>query len=127
LPLAGLLLFCLYRLGNEYHVFWVVFGILSGLSLLLVAQLPFNAPTSEPLVTPLVPLAGGALASFAIVLTGSAIRLVLLGVTFAASITLFILAEDGDGLASGRIIAVVVGWVMCGVLGYWLSLSIPRA
>lgn len=70
LLLGVLLVFCLARLGGDHSILWVLLGLAAGLGVLTIVQLPFGSPDHNALATALVPFAGGALASFALVLTG---------------------------------------------------------
>ena len=125
LPLFVMLAFSLYRVGVNQSLFWIVLGILSGLGILVVVQLPDEAQASPSLGTAIVPLAAGAIASFAVVLTAGVGRLILLVVGFVATVVLADLAIPGP--VSMQDAQIVVGWVLTAVFGYWLSASIPRA
>jgi len=125
LPLFVVLAFSLYRVGVNQSLFWIVLGILSGLAILVVVQLPGEAQASPSLGTAIVPLAAGAIASFAVVLTAGVGRLILLVVGFVATVVLADLAIPGP--VSVQDAQIVMGWVLSSVFGYWLSASIPRA
>jgi len=88
-------------------------------------QLPGESQASPSLGTAIVPLAAGAIASFAVVLTSSIGRLILLVVGFIATIVLAELAIPGT--VSVQDAEIVTGWVLAAVFGSWLSASIPRA
>ena len=125
LPLFVVLAFSLYRVGVNQSLLWIVLGILSGLGILVVVQLPDQAQASPSLGSAIVPLAAGAIASFAVVLTAGVGRLILLVVGFVATVVLADLAIPGP--VSMQDAQIVVGWVLTAVFGYWLSASIPRA
>lgn len=125
LPLFALLAFCLYRVGVNQSLVWIVLGILSGLGILVVVQLPGEAQASPSLGTAIVPLAAGAIASFAVVLTAGVGRMILLVVGFIATLVLAELAIPGS--VSVQDAEIIAGWVLASVFGYWLSASIPRA
>ncbi|CAN5461532.1 ATP-binding protein [soil metagenome] len=125
LPLFALLAFCLYRVGVNQSLVWIVLGILSGLGILVVVQLPGEAQASPSLGTAIVPLAAGAIASFAVVLTAGVGRMILLVVGFIATLVLAELAIPGS--VSVQDAEIIAGWVLTSVFGYWLSASIPRA
>ena len=125
LPLFGILAFSLYRVGVNGSLAWVGLGILSGLGILVVVYLAGDRTVSPALGTAIVPLAAGALASFAVVLTVSVARLVILVVAFVATVVLAELAIPGIiGMQDAQILT---GWMLATILGYWLSASIPRA
>lgn len=126
--LLGLLfLISLVRLGSDHSILWVVLGLSSGIAILIIAQLPFVTENRAGLATVLVPFAGGALAVFAMVLTRTLVRMVILFVAFSASLWLiFTIAGTGEilGFAVG---AVFVGWVISTFAGVWITASVPRA
>jgi signal transduction histidine kinase len=125
LPLFALLAFSLYRVGVNQSILWIVLGMLSGLGILVVVQLPGEAQASPSLGTAIVPLAAGAIASFAVVLTAGIGRMILLVAGFVATVTLAELAIPGS--VSVQDAEIIAGWVLASVFGYWLSASIPRA
>ena len=125
LPLFVVLAFSLYRVGVSQSLVWIVLGILAGLGILVVVQLPGEAQASPSLGAAIVPLAAGAIASFAVVLTAGIGRLILLVVGFVATVVLAELAIPGP--VSVQDAPIVIGWVLAAVFGYWLSESIPRA
>ena len=125
LPLFVMLTVSLYRVGVNQSLIWIVLGMLSGLGILVIVQLPGESQASPSLGTAIVPLAAGAIASFAVVLTSSIGRLILLVVGFIATIVLAELAIPGT--VSVQDAEIVTGWVLAAVFGSWLSASIPRA
>ena len=125
IPLFVALMLCLYRVGVNQSLLWIVLGILSGLGILVVVQLPGEAPESSSLGMAIVPLAAGAIASFAVVLTASVGRIIVLVVGFIATVVLAELAIPGS--VSVQDAEIVIGWVLAAVFGAWLSASIPRA
>ncbi len=125
LPLFVVLAFSLYRAGANHSLVWVVLGIVSGLGILVVVQLPGESQASPTLATAIVPLAAGAIASFAVVLTAGLGRIIVLVVGFVATIALADRAIPGPVAVQDA--AIAVGWVLAAVFGYWLSASIPRA
>ena len=125
LPLFVMLTVSLYRVGVNQSLIWIVLGMLSGLGILVVVQLPGESQASPSLGTAIVPLAAGAIASFAVVLTSSIGRLILLVVGFIATVVLAELAIPGT--VSVQDAEIVTGWVLAAVFGSWLSASIPRA
>jgi signal transduction histidine kinase len=127
LPLLAVLAFSLFQVGRSRSVAWVLLGLLSGLSVLVLAQLPLRTMPSDAVGTALVPLAGVGLAAFAIVLTNNTARIVLLAVSVIASASLIELATADADQVSAEAAAVVFGWLLTAVLGYWLSSSVPRA
>ena len=124
LPLLAVLAFCLYRQGAGGGLPWVVLGVAAGLGTIVVISLGGSAESAR---VPVVLLAGGAVAAFAVVLTSSKRRIVLLGVAMLGAITLTEVALPTPGTLSADGAAVIFGWLLMAMLGYWLSASVPRA
>lgn len=127
LLLGILLVFCLFRLGNDHSILWVLLGMAAGFGVLAIVQLPFDTVQNDTLATALIPLAGGALASFAIVLTGNILRIIVLVVGFLVSIALVILLTGRGDVFTFSVFAAILGWVICAFVGFWVSSSVPRA
>lgn len=127
LLLGVLLVFCLYRLGGDHSILWVLLGLTAGLAILTIVQLPFGSDNSSGLATVLAPFAGGAIASFALVLTGSIPRIVVLVLGFLGTVGLVALLAGTENGLGYRVGAVALGWVTCALAGAWVSSSIPRA
>lgn len=127
LPLFVLLAFAFYRVGLGHSVLWVVLGLASGLAILVVAQIPNGYSETRALSDAMVTLAGAALASFAIVLTSSVIRIVIMVVASGLAFILVQLASPNAGLMSPQAASTLVGWLLAALLGYWLGTSVPRA
>jgi signal transduction histidine kinase len=125
LPLFAVLAFCLYRVGANQSLLWVMLGMAAGLGILVVVQVPGEAAASASLGTAIVPLAAGAIASFAVILTASIGRIVVLSIGFIATVVLAELAIPGS--VSVQDATIIIGWVLTTVFGFWLSASIPRA
>ena len=99
-------------------------GVAAGLGTIVVINL---GASSESAGVPVVLLAGGAVAAFAVVLTSSRARIALLGVAMLGAITLTEIALPTPGALSSHGAAVIFGWLLMAMLGYWLSASVPRA
>ncbi|MCU1422376.1 MAG: histidine kinase [Microbacteriaceae bacterium] len=127
LPLFAILILGIARTGASHSLIWVVLGLGSGLAIMLIVHLPIDGRAGSALGTALVPLAAGALASFAIVLTTSVVRIVILVIGAIASIALVEQVVDATTFISIEGATVALGWVLLGVFGYWLSASVPRA
>ncbi|MHB1172241.1 MAG: sensor histidine kinase [Lacisediminihabitans sp.] len=127
LPLFALLVFALYRVGGNQSLLWVGLGLASGLGILVVVQVPAGASESPAAANAIVPLAGAGIAAFAIVLTSSLVRLLILVVGLVTAFTLTELAAPGSDVISPQGATVLLGWILATVLGYWLRASVPRA
>ena len=119
--------FCFFRIGYGQSVLWVILGIASGLGFLAIVQVPFGSTPSPTLATALVPFASGAMASFAIPMIRSWWRLMILIVAFVATIALLFFATGKSDLMSIPVGTAVLGWVLCVLVGVWVSSGVPRA
>ena len=127
LPLYLIVGASLVRVGFSQSLVWVLPGILAGLGIMVLVQLPIGSGSSQAIATSIVPLAGGAIASFAIVLVGTVPRILLLALGIIASTVLTELAVPGPGIVSSRTVTVLLGWVLASTFAYWLGASVPRA
>lgn len=127
LLLGVLMAFSMFRLGSDHSILWVLLGLTSGLAILTIVQLPFETADREGLAVALIPFAGGAMASFALVLTKSLPRMIVLGAAFLCSVALIVLVSGDGNLATYPVGAVVLGWAICAFAGAWISSSVPRA
>jgi signal transduction histidine kinase len=126
LPLFALLLFCLFRIGIDKSLLWVLLGFLSGFAVLVLSLVPNGSRDDGSLASAMVPLAAG-LASFAIVLTTTIARRIVLLIGAAASLVLVEIAAPGTLGISEQGATVLVSWIIASLLGYWLGVSVPRA
>ncbi|MEO6942477.1 MAG: ATP-binding protein [Terrimesophilobacter sp.] len=126
--LLGLLfVFSLLRLGNDHSLLWTFLGLAAGLAILTIVQLPFETADRDGLAIALIPFAGGAMASFALILTRSIPRMIVLGVAFICSVGLVVLVSGTWNLVTFPVGAVVLGWAICTFAGVWISSSVPHA
>lgn len=125
--LGVLFIFSLFRIGSDYSLVWILLGLSAGIAILVIVQLPFATENPEGLTTALVPFAGGAMAVFALVLTHSVARLVILIVAFASTLALILLVAGDGNVLSFPVGAVTIGWVLATFAGIWISASVPRA
>jgi signal transduction histidine kinase len=126
-PLLVILAVCLFMLPRNRPLLWSTLGIVAGLAALVVVRLPFTSAPSASLASAIAPLGAAGIASFAIVLVSSVPRILLVVVGAAASTLLVQLAGVRSGVISATSLAIILGWVLSAVLGYWLSASVPRA
>lgn len=126
-PLFAVFAVSLIRLSSSGSLLWPVVGMAAGLSILVVVQLPFGGGTSLSAATSIATLAGGGIASLAIVLTGTLPRILILATGLVASTTLVGLAIPGSRLVSLQSATVLLGWALCATFAYWLSATVPRA
>jgi signal transduction histidine kinase len=126
-PLVLVLIVALAIVGRSggHARAWVVVGLAAGIAATVVALLPATGEPSPGIATAVVPLAGGATASFTIVLSSSRLRVVTASVAFVVAVTLVALATGS--LFTFPVAAVVLGWALVFVAGIWLGRSVPLA
>ena len=117
----------LVRTGFSSSLLWVAPGITAGLGILLVVQLPFGGGASSAVATAMIPLAGGTLAAFAVVLMSTVLRLILMAVTLAASTILTQMAAPSEGVLAPQTALVLLGWALATTFAYWVNATVPRA
>jgi len=123
--LVAALVAALVVVGRSGSRWAVLGGMAAGLAATVVALLPFGAPADAAVATAVIPLAGGANASFAFVLSTSRIRVVTAVVAFAVSVACVSLATGS--VLTFPVAAVVLGWVLVFVVGVWLGRAVPLA
>ena len=126
IPLFVAMMACLYFMATTRALPVVLGGIIAGLSIMLVAVAPSAEPNAAAVLTALVPLAGGAVAAFAMVLMVGRLRILILIATAAATLSLLALAAAGETLIRAGFV-IAIGWAMVCIFTYWLSSSVPRA
>jgi signal transduction histidine kinase len=126
-PLLLILALSHFMVARSRPVLWAAIGILAGLAALAVVRLPYEVTPSGSLASAVAPLAAAGIACFALVLVSSVPRVLLIVVGAAASTILVQFSTVHSGVLSPTALAVILGWVLASVLGYWLSASVPRA
>ncbi len=119
--------FCFFRIGYAQSLVWVILGMVAGLGFLAIALVPFDVPPSPTLATALIPFASGAMASFAFPLIRSWWRMLILAVGFVGTIALLYFSTGKSELLSIPVGTAVLGWVLCVLVGVWVSSGVPRA
>ncbi|WP_165063616.1 sensor histidine kinase [Marisediminicola senii] len=127
LPLYAVLAVALVRIGVSQSLIWVGLGLISGTGILILAQQPLGTATTPEIATALVPLAGGGMAAFGIVLVGAVHRVLVMAAGLVVSTVLIGLAVPGPGVVSTQAATVLLGWVLATTLGSWVSAALPRA
>jgi signal transduction histidine kinase len=126
-PLLLILALCLFMVARNHPTLWAVIGIVAGVGALAVARLPYNLPPSDGLASALAPLGAAGIACFSLVLVSNVPRILLVIVGAAASTGLVQFSTIHPTVVSTTPLAVILGWVLSTVLGFWLSASVPRA
>lgn len=126
LPLYLAIGFCQYRLGVSRSLTWVLPPVAMGIAIVAIVTLLGDGPSAAG-VSALGQLAAASIASMAIVLTNSALRRVILAVSFlgVGGITTLLLSPHQPILRTAALI--VLGWVLATVIGFWLSAGVPQA
>lgn len=127
LPFYLLLTACLIGVGVNRSLYWVIPGMIAGLGVIVIVQLPFGQTENVTAATSVVAVAGGAVSAFALVLIGSRARMAVLGTGIISTTALTQWASAGDGLISSQAGVVFLGWCLTTTFAYWLSASMPRA
>lgn len=126
LPLFAVLLAVQVAIAGSRSLLLVCSGFVAGLAILFVVQMPGDTPPTPQLLNAMAPLAAGSLASFAMVLVTTRIRLILLVGTFLLTTALMLSATPGPSVAR-EVLIVVFGWSLVTVFAFWLNASVPRA
>jgi signal transduction histidine kinase len=118
-----LMIVFLILVGRNGKLLWVVSGIASGLVAGGIALLPGDV--DGPLATAVIPLLGGSVASFALLLSATRRRVVI--AVLAAVLVVATVIVGLHAIFTVQVAAVLLGWVLCFVAGFWIANSVPRA
>lgn len=115
-----------YMLGISRNPAWVLLTLLAGLGILAVGTDFGAASLGVGGMTALQLLISGSLASVAIVLTGTAWRIVGLGAAFVTltAASLWLTAASQGSLRTGGLL--LLGWFLAGGIGVWVSAGMPQ-
>lgn len=127
IPLFIVLFVIQFLVGTSKSILLVIGGLVAGLAILAVVQVPAEEETSSAIRGAMAPLAAAGLASFAMVLVTERIRAIVLGLGFAATLMLMVMAAPAPDAAARAVILVVFGWALVVVFAYWLNAAVPRA
>lgn len=126
-PLFIILLTVLYFLALSRSLLLIVLGLVAGLAILFLTQLPVTGESSLALHGALSLLGAGGLSSFSMVLLSSRGRIVVLTFAFAATLWLTVFASPGSNASNRSALVVALGWALLTVFAYWVTASVPRA
>jgi signal transduction histidine kinase len=124
LPLYLALIGSQVMVGRSSSRRWVVVGLVSGLAALVI--LAVQVPTANAAAA-MVPLAAAGLASLSLAVSPTLAWLALFSVLAITSTTLVQQASADDEWLSPAAMAVLIGWILTALAGYWLAASVPRA
>lgn len=127
IPLFVVLIAVQFLIGNSRSLLLVCAGLVAGLAILAVVQIPGSAEPHAALLNAMSPLAAGGLASFTMVLIEGRWRHIVLAVAYILSLGLMVSAAPTGDLAARVGILVTFGWALTTVFAYWLNASVPRA
>ncbi|MGV8895583.1 MAG: sensor histidine kinase [Rhodoglobus sp.] len=125
-PLYLVLGFFQFMMGRSRSLGWVVASYFVGLTIIvLVTTLPLTSP-SQSAISAVMQIAGASLASAAIVLTIDTVRRVALVTGFVmVSLTTALLTLASQPI-SRTLSAIVLGWTVAAVIGFWVSAGVPQ-
>ncbi len=112
-----------WRIGTDARVRWMVVVLVTGIAAMVVAQLGGRSASS---LTALTHLSVGSVGSLALLET---IRPGRLRVVAAAFVLTSVVAVGASWDTAGFPYVVLVhvfGWMLAGILGYWLSVAVHR-
>lgn len=127
IPLFAVFITVIVLVGTSKSILLVIAGMVAGLAILAVVQVPWSGETSGSVLSAMAPLAAGGLSSFATVLVTERRRAVVLGLGFVATMGLMLSAAPSPDSAARLAILVTFGWGLITVFAYWLNASVPRA
>jgi signal transduction histidine kinase len=115
-----------FMLGMSRNPVWVLLTLLSGLGILAVATGFGETSLGLGGLTAIQLLISGSLASVAVVLTGTAWRIIGLGAAFVAltAASLLFLSASQAPLRTGGLL--LLGWLLAGGIGVWVTAGMPQ-
>lgn len=122
-PLYLALGFCQFRLGSDRSLLWVIATLAFGLTLIPVIAL---GEPSEAGVLAVTQLAAGALPATGIVCMSHRIRRIIFVIASVLAITLATVLLAPVQAPVPTLALVLLGWVLTGVVGYWIGAAVPR-
>ena len=123
-PLYLVLIGSQVMVGRSTSRRWVAVGLTSGLAALVI--LAVQVPTADAAAA-MVPLAAAGLASLSLAVSPTLAWLALFSALAITSTTLVQRASASDVWISPPALAVLIGWILTALAGYWLAASVPRA
>ena len=126
IPLYVILGFLQFMTGRSRSLGWVAGAYFTGLTIIILATaLPLSSPTPS-VISAVTQLAGGSLASTAIVLTTDAARRVALAAGFIVVSLATALVTLTLQPISSTLGLIVLGWTLAGLIGFWVSAGVPQ-
>ncbi len=115
-----------FMLGVSRNPAWVLLTLLAGFGILTVATRFGEASLGLGGMTAIQLLISGSLASVAIVLTGTAWRIIGLGVAFVTltGLALLVTPASQAPLRTGGLL--LLGWLLAGGIGVWVTAGMPQ-
>ncbi len=115
-----------FMLGVSRNPVWVLLTLLAGLGILAVATGFGETSLGLGGLTAIQLLISGSLASVAVVLTGTAWRIIGLGAAFVAltAASLLFLSASQAPLRTGGLL--LLGWLLAGGIGVWVTAGMPQ-
>lgn len=128
LPLIALMTAGLILIGSLPRPFpWTIVVLLSGLALIVLLGLPVLGAPSESTASAAILLASATLPALIISSLGELWRILALAAGFLAALAGTLFATAGVISPWYAVAQVTMGWLVVGLVGVWLSVSIRRA
>jgi signal transduction histidine kinase len=128
LPLIALMTAGLILVGSLPRPFpWTIVVLLSGLAVIVLLGLPVLGPPSESTANAAILLASATLPALIISSLGELWRILILATGFLATLAVTLFATAGVISPWYTVVQVTMGWIVLGLVGVWLSVSIRRA
>ncbi|QEO10415.1 sensor histidine kinase [Protaetiibacter larvae] len=115
-----------FALGVSRNPVWIIVPLAAGLGVVALATAGGSAAVGEGGMTALQLLLSGALASVAIVLTGTVGRVLSLGLAFVGvtAVSLWLTSASQEPLRTGALL--LLGWILTAAIGMWVSGGVPQ-
>jgi signal transduction histidine kinase len=112
-----------WRIGTDARVRWMVVVLVAGLAAMVVAQLGGRSASS---LTALTHVSVGAVGSLALLETIRPGRLRVVAAAFVLTSVVAVGASWSTAAFPYVVLVHVFGWMLAGILGYWLSVAVHR-
>ncbi|MBD5382949.1 sensor histidine kinase [Clavibacter sepedonicus] len=123
LALLAVLAVAQWRIGTDASVRWMVVVLVAGLAAMVVAQLGGRSASS---LTALTHISVGGIGSLALLGTVRSGRLRIVAAAFVLTSAVAVVASWATAAFPYVVLVHVFGWMLAGILGYWLSVAVHR-
>ncbi|WP_086520492.1 sensor histidine kinase [Clavibacter michiganensis] len=112
-----------WRIGTDARVRWMLVVLVTGIAAMVVAQLGGRSASS---LTALTHVSVGAVGSLALLETIRPGRLRVVAAAFVLTSVVAVGASWSTAAFPYVVLVHVFGWMLAGILGYWLSVAVHR-